>query len=918
MRVSETMAKSWVSVALTTLILQITLARAQLCNSDQSNFFGLLSATYDQPESTNRCAHSIELRGDKFSQYINPNQLVINGKKCQIPGTNSILVQSSESCSSAGCAGVKQIIAISGAPNFRFGMLDVSSRLICGELQLPQAYIVWGEPCENFAFSGISPKAGVPIAFILSGTKLITMCTTSSVQDMYPETSAYNVIGEYGNVASSPAGACLPSVKIKALDVQLQSRFKSAIFTEGSLSVSALSACNAPNTPIEMFSNGRLYQAAASGTMSNTQKLFLANLFQSELALEVFSAFNETSQFFNWVVTNNVWERNCLEHFRYATGSIGMVASVTSPVRIAGISLEPNNVYLFLQPPKGDPGTASMPQCVYRKSFRAIPHAPPTAAPTVSVSPPTASPTLAPQVTPPSLPPAPQPTVAPASPTPTQAALATPSQVPRATASPTPAPSKSATATATSAPPKELASASPTPQIPEAFASASPTLIAQLSPTELPQATASPGLPLSTSSETPATTSSPAPTQETQPSPQPSVALVSATPSQAAQATPSAASTATAAPSTPPVVVVPQPPIAAASPTPTPMLMPTPTRQADATASVQPDAAGPTPNGSVPTPSTAPTAAATMAPVATNEPEREDSDDEDVDGEQTEVESTGSENADGEDTDGSDEDTEETATDQPSAEESQAEETQTQDEEPSAEETESAEGSEMPQAPSVQPETETELPLSTPEVSPILGETEASESPTASLLPTPVPSADVQTTTLPFEPSPSQEAPRPTPSRPPTPPGGGAAGGSSTPLPTPEVPECVDASWISAHHAGYEVHSAPTFAEVLCFGALPCATTGHVVSRLGKLMTMAELCSIEPCTASSMQVNGVQHVRHSLMPCDRDVCLTTLDARANSNWKRFENSVVYNLLQTRVSAVAHALTQVQLRASTVR
>mmetsp|Transcript_8816 Transcript_8816/g.23131 ORF Transcript_8816/g.23131 Transcript_8816/m.23131 type:complete len:465 (-) Transcript_8816:259-1653(-) len=133
----------------------------------------------------------------------------------------------------------------------------------------------------------------------------------------------------------------------------------------------------------------------------------------------------------------------------------------------------------------------------------------------------------------------------------------------------------------------------------------------------------------------------------------------------------------------------------------------------------------------------------------------------------------------------------------------------------------------------------------------------------------------------------------------------------STATPTP-APVCIDAAWVAAHHVGFEVHSTPTMAKVLCYKSLPCATGGHIVTRDGKLLTMEMLCSIEECTQSEMLVNGVQHRRAQLMPCDGNVCMTTLDARANTLWKQAENAAVYYMLQTGHSGLAEQLTRIQL------
>mmetsp|Transcript_1989 Transcript_1989/g.4380 ORF Transcript_1989/g.4380 Transcript_1989/m.4380 type:complete len:86 (-) Transcript_1989:558-815(-) len=82
-------------------------------------------------------------------------------------------------------------------------------------------------------------------------------------------------------------------------------------------------------------------------------------------------------------------------------------------------------------------------------------------------------------------------------------------------------------------------------------------------------------------------------------------------------------------------------------------------------------------------------------------------------------------------------------------------------------------------------------------------------------------------------------------------------------------------------------------------------------------MTMAELCGEEKgaCRGATMMVNGVQHRRSDLMPCDGNVCMTTLDARSNTLWKRAENTLVYFLLQNGNANVAERLTRVQLAAA---
>jgi len=167
-------------------------------------------------------------------------------------------------------------------------------------------------------------------------------------------------------------------------------------------------------------------------------------------------------------------------------------------------------------------------------------------------------------------------------------------------------------------------------------------------------------------------------------------------------------------------------------------------------------------------------------------------------------------------------------------------------------------------------------------------------SPTPTPTPTPAPTVDPGSTAI----------PTPDPTQTPT----------SSPNPSP-TPVCIDSSWVAAEHAGFEVHSSPSFAEVLCYGSLPCATHGHVVARGGRLLTMGELCATERCELGKMWVNGVQHRRSHLMPCDGDVCLTTLDARVSSAWKRFENNAVHWMLRSGVPALTDVLTRVQLRSA---
>jgi len=142
-----------------------------------------------------------------------------------------------------------------------------------------------------------------------------------------------------------------------------------------------------------------------------------------------------------------------------------------------------------------------------------------------------------------------------------------------------------------------------------------------------------------------------------------------------------------------------------------------------------------------------------------------------------------------------------------------------------------------------------------------------------------------------------------------------AAPPAFSPSPSPQLPQCIDAVWIAANHGGYEVHPESILADVLCFGALPCATSGHVVVYGGALKTMAELCALKACTRSMMHVNGVQHVRSALMPCDNDVCVTTLDAGSNTIWKRAENRLVYFLLEHGGPEIAQSLTRIQLSAA---
>jgi len=209
-------------------------------------------------------------------------------------------------------------------------------------------------------------------------------------------------------------------------------------------------------------------------------------------------------------------------------------------------------------------------------------------------------------------------------------------------------------------------------------------------------------------------------------------------------------------------------------------------------------------------------------------------------------------------------------------------------------------------SPTALPPAATPSPSPVPTQAPIDPVTTATPSPIPTTAPTspptptpnvnPQPSAQPENSALPTQ----TQTPMPSP--------------TSTPTPTP-APVCVDASWVAANHAGFEVHSTPITADVLCYKSLPCATSGHVVALDGKLMTMAELCAIEDCSASTMPVNGVQHRRALLMPCDGAVCMTTLDARSNTVWKRAENAVVYRMLQAGHAGLAEQLTRIQLAAS---
>jgi len=221
----------------------------------------------------------------------------------------------------------------------------------------------------------------------------------------------------------------------------------------------------------------------------------------------------------------------------------------------------------------------------------------------------------------------------------------------------------------------------------------------------------------------------------------------------------------------------------------------------------------------------------------------------------------------------------------------------------------------------------------------------SSASPTPSSLetPTPVPSSEATATPsdLPQVETPSatpsgeptqtptaapSEAPTSLPSSSPTPDSSvpPAPGTTSTPTATPTPssapplggsfvgPVCIDASWVATEHAGFEVHTSATFAQVLCYGTLPCATDGHVLARGDELLTMRELCASEKCERKAMYVNGVQHRRNHLMPCDGNVCLTTLDDAVGSTWKRVENAFVYKLLKADIPGIADTLTQIQL------
>jgi len=214
-------------------------------------------------------------------------------------------------------------------------------------------------------------------------------------------------------------------------------------------------------------------------------------------------------------------------------------------------------------------------------------------------------------------------------------------------------------------------------------------------------------------------------------------------------------------------------------------------------------------------------------------------------------------------------------------------------------------------AQTLQAETATPAPTPTP--------TEPPSPSSGTETPTPIPVTETASPTPVSTPTPSPNSnatPTPTATTSATPNPNATATPTPTATATPE-PVCIDASWVAGNHAGFEVHEEATMAQVLCYGSLPCATSGHVVSHRGKLMTMAELCDEQSthCTRSNMRVNGVQHRRSHLMPCDGNVCLTTLDARSSTVWKRAENELVYFLLQTGHSGVAERLTRVQLNAA---
>uniref|UniRef100_A0A7S1XHT7 Uncharacterized protein n=1 Tax=Erythrolobus australicus TaxID=1077150 RepID=A0A7S1XHT7_9RHOD len=506
-------------------------------DTDQFNFFGTAIGMYDQQDGNNRCDYSIQIDGELFSQYIMPSQIILGGERCSIEGENPVLAETSENCVSPVCAGIKQLLAAQGASGFEFVVVPTVG-MTCGERSFPQASIVMGTPCEEFIFSGFNMAADVPVALVLAGPTVSSLCTIEGELDEIAEVSAADLNGDYGSVASVPPNACPESLSIDMSSATIDNNFEGAVYTSGRFPLAAFSTCSDENVAfMPMLSNGRLYQSPLTDVETGAQALFLENLMMSDSSLALFSQFNQSSQFMNFVAVNDAFTQVCNENFAYANGSIGMIVSVMEDFNFQGLlPLEAGYRYIFLQPAGGATGTNNMPQCVYRRQFATVP-----------------------------------------------------------------------------------------------------------------------------------------------------------------------------------------------SPIPTP-----------------------TPDPNQPT----------ATPAPTSEPE-------------------------------------------------------------------------------------------------------------------------------------------------------------STPTPTP-TPVCVDAEWVASNHAGFAVHSEPTFAEVLCFGSLPCATTGHVVSRAGELMTMAELCSVETCAAKSMYVNGVQHVRHHLMPCDGDVCMTTLDARVNSAWKRVENRVVYRLLQSGVSSIAEGLTRIQLRSAISR
>mmetsp|Transcript_10252 Transcript_10252/g.21524 ORF Transcript_10252/g.21524 Transcript_10252/m.21524 type:complete len:530 (-) Transcript_10252:1789-3378(-) len=370
----------------------------QCDDSPQTNFFGQASAVYDQNDGNDMCELTTEIRGEVFSQMITIDQLIINGAPCTSE-QNEYTVETSEQCTTVFCESTQVLLNTSGAGEFQFAFFQGFS-VTCGERFFASLAVIIGTPCEDFTLAGFTVSADVPVAIVQDGVATGSICIPNNEVEVFPETSAMSLVGNYETVAAVPVNAC-PDVSISASHETLVSGFGNTVLTEGMFPLSAMSPCSSGEN-WDMFSNGRLYQPPSDEIQAAMFTLFQQNLFASNFSLGLFATYNVSvpSQFFSWVVSGDTWKDNCASNFQYGNGAIGMAIAVTADLNLFDIlPLEADYTYVFFQPAGGAIGSNEAPQCVYRKSFGATPTPTPTATATPTQTA-TATPTPTPMPTP--------------------------------------------------------------------------------------------------------------------------------------------------------------------------------------------------------------------------------------------------------------------------------------------------------------------------------------------------------------------------------------------------------------------------------------------------------------------------------------------------------------------------------------